>query len=40
MKQKLIFAAEVAAVIIVIGLIQKNVYKLPAPIGPLLPGYN
>jgi hypothetical protein len=37
MKDKAIFAAEVAAVLIAIALFQKNVMKIPA-VGVYLPG--
>jgi hypothetical protein len=39
MKSKAIFAAEVAAVLIVIALFQKNVMNVPA-VGEFLPGYT
>lgn len=39
MKDKLIFAAEVAAVMIVIALVQKNVMNVPV-VGEFLPGYT
>lgn len=39
MKQKLIFAAEVAAVIVVIALIQKKAMNVPV-VGEFLPGYT
>lgn len=37
MKEKLIFVAEVLAVIAVVAAIQKNVFKVPV-IGAYLPG--
>lgn len=37
MKDKLIFAAEVAAVLVAIALFQKNVMKIPV-VGGFLPG--
>lgn len=37
MKEHLIFAASVAAVLVAIGIIQTNVYKLPV-VGEYLPG--
>jgi hypothetical protein len=39
MKQKLYFAAEVAAVLIAIALLQKNVMNVPV-VGEFLPGYT
>lgn len=39
MKQKLIFAAEVAAVLVVIALVQKKVMNVPL-VGEFLPGYT
>lgn len=39
MKDKLIFAAEVAAVMIAIALIQKNAMNIPV-VGEFLPGYT
>lgn len=39
MKDKLMFAAEVAIVLVVIGLIQKNAMNVPA-VGEFLPGYT
>jgi hypothetical protein len=39
MKQKLYFAAEVAAVLIAIALIQKNVMNVPV-VGEFLPGFT
>ena len=39
MKDKLIFAAEVAAVLVVIALMQKKVMNVPV-VGEFLPGYT
>ena len=39
MKDKLMFAAEVAAVLVVIALLQKNVMNVPV-VGEFLPGYT
>lgn len=39
MKDKLIFAAEVAAVLVVIALFQKNVMNVPV-VGDSLPGFT
>lgn len=39
MKDKLMFAAEVAAVLVVIALIQKNVMNVPV-VGEYLPGFT
>ncbi len=39
MKDKLMFAAEIAAVLVVIGLIQKNAMNVPV-VGEFLPGYT
>lgn len=39
MKEKLYFAAEVAAVLIAIALIQKNFMNVPV-VGDMLPGYT
>ena len=39
MKDKLMFAAEVAAVLVVIALIQKNVMNVPI-VGEYLPGFT
>lgn len=37
MKEKLMFAVEVAVVFAAIAFIQRNVYKVPV-VGPYLPG--
>ena len=39
MKEKLYFAAEVAAVIVALALLQKNVMNVPV-VGEYLPGYT
>lgn len=39
MKDKLIFAAEVAAVIVAIALVQRKVMNVPV-VGEFLPGYT
>jgi hypothetical protein len=39
MKDKLMFAAEVAVVLVVIGLIQSKVMSVPV-VGAYLPGYT
>lgn len=39
MKTKLIFAAEVLAVIVAVALIQKNFMNVPV-VGDMLPGYT
>lgn len=39
MKDKAIFAAEVAAVLVVIALFQKNVMNVPG-VGEYLPGFT
>jgi hypothetical protein len=39
MKEKLIFAAEIAVVLVAIGLIQSKFMNVPA-VGNFLPGYT